>query len=113
MSVKAWLGDGRMDHKSFSCIFSVVALGRQKSTFIIRLHPPNSVEKECIMPTSLPVAWLSAVVVAQHEGSHACQVEMWTHTQPAGKELRIWLGGERDFPLLTEFASRTEKRIKV
>lgn len=65
------------------------------------------------MPTSLPVAWLSAVVVAQNEGTCACQVEVGTHIQPAGKELRIWLGGERDFPLLTAFASHTEKRIEV
>lgn len=52
------------------------------------MSPPSKfsqVEKECIMPTFLPVAWLSAVMVAQHGGSCACQAGMWTHIQPAGK----------------------------
>lgn len=52
------------------------------------MSPPSKfgqVEKECIMPTFLPVAWLSAVMAAQHGGSCACQAGMWTHIQPAGK----------------------------
>lgn len=63
------------------------------------------------MPIFLSVAWLSAVMVAQHGGSCACQVEMWTHIQPGYEDLAG--RGEKFSFVNYVFASHTEKRIKV